>query len=316
MCLLTFMHEGVTADTDLLACGAENNPDGFGFAIHAGSRIIHSSGLNFEKVLDDFLYYRAIHSGPALFHSRITTHGGTTRDNCHPFVVGRDTSTVLAHNGMLPIAEQQGKSDTRIFAETMFPAWGGAPTLNSRKMRKKLSKFAEGSKLVFITANPAVDADFVIINEHLGSWDKGVWWSNNSHKYSRYSYSGGGMYTTGWSRADESGLGWKENNGLVEDCTYVDAEGNEIWGELWTCSICRHTEYIDEDSVDDATNCPACDSCWYCTESRLLCDCWYTDESPNKQDTRDFFRRLHEDDDLHLDRALSVRNHDSVVDYF
>lgn len=289
MCLLTFMNEGTTASIDDLSVGAINNPDGFGFAIHAGNKVIRKSGLNFDAVLDEFLKERAKHSGPALFHSRITTHGGTNLGNCHPFQVGRDTSTVVAHNGMLPIKEANGKSDTRIFAEHLFPSWGGVRTLDSRKMRKKLSKFADGSKLVFLTADRNASQDFYIINEKLGHWVDGIWWSNSSYKWSRYSYSGSGMYTTGWSRADSSSaiaakyindaghytLGsTTRSGGAVYDCSFVDRDGTEVWGELWECANCAHQEYFDDENIDTADCCYVCDTCWFCGYDRILCQCY------------------------------------------
>lgn len=283
MCLLTFMQAGCTADVTDLSNGALNNPDGFGFAVHAGNKVIHNSGLNFERVLDEFLKVRAQHSGPALFHSRITTHGATSRDNCHPFQVGRDSTTVMAHNGMLPIKDDGVRSDTRIFAETMFPSWGGPLTLNSRKMRKRLAKFASGSKLVFITANPDVSDDFVIVNEGLGHWSDGVWWSNSSYAYKPY-------ISTGWRKftPDPYAYGYRDDAhdeddyvpyaggngyGLVEDATFVDRDGTEVWGELWTCGMCGHVEYIHEDNVNVTDYCDNCDACWYCTDDRILCNC-------------------------------------------
>lgn len=287
MCLLTFMQAGCTADITDLSNGALNNPDGFGFAVHAGNKVIHNSGLNFERVLDEFLQVRAKHSGPALFHSRITTHGATSRDNCHPFQVGRDATTVMAHNGMLPIKDDGVRSDTRIFAESMFPSWGGALTLNSRKMRKRLAKFASGSKLVFITANRDVNDDFVIINEGLGHWSDGVWWSNSSYAYKPY-------ISTGWRKYTPDAYGWVDDRetddddgessspyiggngyGLTEDCTYVDKDGNEVWGELWTCGMCGHQEYIHDGNISFQDFCENCDACWFCTDDRVLCNCWH-----------------------------------------
>lgn len=274
MCLLTFMHEGVTADIQDLTNGALNNPDGFGYAVHAGTRVIMNSGLEFDRILDEFLSVRAKHSGPALFHSRITTHGGTSLENCHPFHVGRDTLSVVAHNGMLPIASKNGKSDTRIFAEELLPSWGGTPTLNSKRMRKKLSKFADGSKLVFLSANPDVQNDYTIINEDMGDWVDGVWWSNTSYKWARKTY------TTSWSKQGS----WQKDDeydywipaGRTVDCSYHDPKTNEdVWGELWECSMCGHHEYIDLDSLHMAEFCPNCDACWYCTDDRILCACYH-----------------------------------------
>jgi hypothetical protein len=320
MCLLTFMQEYTTADVDSLAIGSQNNPDGFGYAVHAGTHIVKGSGLNFDAVLDNFLKTRAIHSGPALFHSRITTHGGTNINNCHPFQVGKDTNTVVAHNGMLPIAARNGMSDTHIFAKELFPSWGGASTLNSKKTRKKLSKFADGSKLVFLSANPDVQDDYYIINENDGHWNEGVWWSNNSYKYDRYSYAGSGMYTTGWSSTSKTPKDmryevdmdnykhdmWDEQSLLVEDCTYIDTDGNEVWGELWRCANCEHIEYVNEQNVNHADLCSQCDSCWFCSEPRMLCMCM-----GKQSDIVDDYNN----GKLYLP-AHSMANYDSTYDYF
>lgn len=280
MCLLTFMSEYTTASVDDLTAGAENNPDGFGFAIHAGRRIIHDSGLHFEPVLEKFLKLRATHNGPALFHSRITTHGGTSVENCHPFQVGRDELTIVAHNGMLPIDARNGKSDTRIFAEEMLPQMGGASILNSKKQRKKLSKWAAGSKLVFLSANHAVADDFHIINEKDGHWSNGVWWSNNSYKWARPKYTKTPtMYSSGWERVESP---YKKpmdyvDVPFVEDCSYIDHEtGEEVWGELWRCALCDHVEYVHEENIDLMDLCPSCDGCWFCHSERMLCSCYGT----------------------------------------
>jgi hypothetical protein len=312
MCLLTFFHDGVTPCIDDLTTGSHNNPDGFGFAIHDRTQIISFSSLNFDETLDKFLSVRAKHSGPGLFHSRITTHGGTSLDNCHPFTIGNDPLTVMAHNGMLPIEASNGRSDTRILAEDYIPAWGGAPLLNNKKRRKKLSKFADGSKLVFLSANPDVQNDWYIINENDGHWVNGVWWSNNSYKWARYSYSGSGMYTSGWGRVEHKPTpsdDYVEERVWVKDLSFTDRDGSEVWAEQWVCMNCLHEEYVDEDNIDWQDNCPKCDCCWYCTEDRLMCYC-----GQNKQ-----YDMVPFDDvpaDIGGTRSLTIPNYDSQYDYF
>jgi glutamine amidotransferase len=311
MCLLTFIPEYTTPKIEDLTNGAYNNPDGFGFAVHAGTSIIHNSGLNFNQILDEFMAVRAKHSGPALFHSRITTHGGTSLDNCHPFQVGRDTQTVMAHNGMLPINAKNGKSDTRIYAEEMIPQMGGSTILNSKKMRKNMSKFARGSKLVFLSANPDVQNDFTIINEKDGHYDTdGVWWSNNSYTYARYSYSGSGMYTSGWTKKTDAEIyvprDYYDSPNKVIDCSYVDADGNEVWGELWTCAHCDYQEYYDDMNIDLADLCPQCDACWFCESERLLCTCY----EPQSNVIDEF------ENDRLVPAALQRGNYDGVIDFF
>jgi hypothetical protein len=186
---------------------------------------------------------------------------------------------------MLPIKEQDGKSDTRIFAETLFPSWGGVGTLSSKKFRKKLSKFATGSKLVFLTTNSNVLPDgYTIINEKDGHWDKGVWWSNSSYKWKRYSYAGAGGSTSsftssGWSPTTPTDLYAYSNTRVssrVLDCTYYDPKLDEyVWGELWTCDTCGGQEYIDEDNINDLDFCPTCDTCWFCSLQYNYCTCYY-----------------------------------------
>ncbi len=291
MCLLTFMHEGVTADIDKLTEGARNNPDGFGFAVHAGNKVIRHNGMVFDQVLERFLKERSVHSGPALFHSRITTHGSTSVHNCHPFQIGRDQQSVIAHNGMLPIQAQGGRSDTRILAEDLIPSWGGVTSFDGKKFRKKISKFATGSKLVVITANPNTKDDYYIINEQDGHWYNGVWWSNSSYKYSRYSYSGGGMYTSGWS---QTSYGYNNSYYALpkDDSDYLLDDDDVAQVEWWTCWTCGTDEpvMLDEEEFDDSMLfCPSCNSCWYCNEPRLLCDCVHNAPS-DRSYTRDDYK--------------------------
>lgn len=278
MCILTFMHAGVTADINKLRNGAINNPDGFGFAIHAGTKVIRHNGMNFEQVLERFLKERSVHSGPALFHSRITTHGGTNVHNCHPFQIGRDQHSVIAHNGMLPIPEHGGRSDTRILAEDLLPSWGGVTSFDGRKFTKKISKFAQGSKLVVITANPNTKQDYYIINEQDGHWENDVWWSNGSYKYARYSYGSGSMYTTGWNAVDTCDDDIEPSSMTVMDdgntvYWYKDENGFEYPVEYWECQTCKHIEMVTDDMYDDMMFCDVCDTCWYCGDDKVLCMC-------------------------------------------
>lgn len=315
MCLLTFMHEGVTPNIDDLTCGAQNNPDGFGFAIHDRTSIISFSSLNYNQVLEKFLDARSKCSGPALFHSRITTHGGTSVENCHPFTLGNDPLTVMGHNGMLPIEAKNGRSDTRILAEDLLPSWGGAPILNIKKKRKKLSKFADGSKLVFLSANPDVQNDWYIINERDGHWDNGVWWSNNSYKWARYTYSGSGMYTSGWSKTSYTPQQkvYDYGDSWIEDCSFVDADGTDVWCELWTCQICKESTFVDNSNIDFTDTCTFCDHCFYCTEQRIVCRCLY---EPQYDSVSESFM---DGDGLYvpvMSGSLEISNYDSTIDYF
>jgi predicted glutamine amidotransferase len=188
MCLLTFLAASTQPDTDALHIGAAANDDGHGFAIVAGDRldelIVHR-GMNAKDVIAAFTTARAAHpAGPALFHSRLATHGNTNVDNCHPFVVGGDCRTVLAHNGVLPQAVQPRKgdrrSDTRIAAEDFIPAFG---SLRARRTRLKLARWmTTDNKMVILTVDRRFNQRAYILNEQSGIWDGGIWYSNTGYR--------------------------------------------------------------------------------------------------------------------------------------
>lgn len=211
MCLLTFMPKGLTIGYEKARRSAISNPDGFGFAIHAGTNILTDHDMDFEKLWTRFTNARKVQDGAAMFHFRIATHGIVNSDNCHPFYVGEDTQSVLGHNGMLPITVPIGesRSDTRLFAEIVLPHCGGVERLDDEFFFKELELWSAGSKMVIMTVNPATKYDYYIINEQDGHWgkDDGVWYSNHSYivyamaPYSGYEY--GSMYDSG---------GWFANN--------------------------------------------------------------------------------------------------------
>lgn len=274
MCILTFMPAGITADVEKLRTGGWNNDDGHGFAVHCGNNIITGHGMDFETVLEQFLEVRKRNHGHALFHSRITTHGKTNVDNCHPFRVGGDSRTVVGHNGMLPIDVPIGddRSDTRIFADTYLPSLGGVYALDDPETFTLLEKWATGSKLVVLTADEWAQREFYILNENLGHWDKdGVWWSNKSYEYrwgaTTYSYG----YSSGWSTT----VSKSSKTSAVEYNHYDDGDFEADYWNLYevTCPVCDDKEVFDFD-IDDPIECLTCGNCMWCQHEIDKCACY------------------------------------------
>src|SRR4051812_17252054 len=185
MCLLTFFPAGVLPDTDALLNGAIVNNDGHGYGIVADGRLIVGRGMDADAVIAAFAAARAEHrDGPALFHSRFGTHGKPCVDNCHPFPVGGDARTVIAHNGVLPAAVQPSKgdarSDTRIAAEDFIPALG---SLRARRIRLRLQRWmTPHNKIVILTVDRRFKQRSYILNENCGIWDGGIWYSNDGYR--------------------------------------------------------------------------------------------------------------------------------------
>ncbi|MFX0575088.1 class II glutamine amidotransferase [Nocardia nepalensis] len=209
MCILTFIKPGANPDLDALRGGALTNPHGHGYAIITGDTITVGRGMDPDAVIAEFASVRMrFPDGAALFHSRLATHGVRDVENCHPFIVGGDARTVLAHNGILPdeVHPSSGdpRSDTRIAAEELLPRRPFG-SLDSWAGRERLERWLGTDKMVLLTVDPAYRYAGYIFNERRGHWDQGSWYSNNSYLH--------GM----WATAGDSDWDWCENCGVFNE---------------------------------------------------------------------------------------------------
>lgn len=305
MCLLILAKGGATPSKKSLRIAAKANPDGFGFAIIGTDNRIHRfRSMDIEETITAFFEARKrFPKGHAIFHLRITTHGATNIDNCHPFVINDDV--VMGHNGMLPIKEENGRSDTRIFAEDWLPEIGVKPLLDDPEGVKELEKFIGYSKLAFLNVGDELDKPFYIINEDMGHWDNGVWYSNSSYKETLYlprdwnkprHWSTPSIHSSSWIPPyyddDETGSGsvGVEPDYRNYDYAYTRASSRDRafcndrleWLPAdecddydlveWACAECGHTEIYDL-IVQDPTFCTQCDVCYYCSLDKGWCVC-------------------------------------------
>lgn len=253
MCMLTFFPHGVQPDVEALANGAVANDDGHGFAIVHGDRLIVRHGMDASNMIAKFTALRAeLPDGPALFHSRLGTGGSVSRRNCHPFYVGDDRMTVVAHNGILPNTAQPFKgdwrSDTRYAAEEILPT--RFSDIGSKRWRRRLTKWlGKHNKLVFLTVNPNYWQNAYILNEEAGEWNGGIWYSALD-----YLYPGCRGYYTG--------VGTRS---LWDSST-----------TLFTCDQCLFRTLDIEIGY-----CWKCGACADCGSIRGFCDCYIP---PHMQD--------------------------------
>lgn len=254
--MLTYFPPDTMPNTDRLYNGAITNDDGHGYAIVAGNEIIVGKSMNARTAIEEFEQARAFApAGPALFHSRFSTHGVTDIDNVHPFTVCNDERTVLAHNGILPASCQPRKgdtrSDTRIAAEVFLRKAFGP--LYSFKARRRIEKWmGEYNKLVVLSTHRAFRQSAYILNEAAGIWDDGVWYSNGGYLPYRYvtkSYAYGG-----W--------GW-------EDGKYTTKHSADDEDRPVMCYACRAI------SSPGLTECVFCGWCFDCNAGSLgQCECY------------------------------------------
>lgn len=316
MCLLAFISPGAQPDRAALECACRNNPDGFGFAILTGTgaddAIIRGHSMDSRELIDSFMAARAAYpTYGAMFHARWATHGVVDETNCHPFpVAGRD-DILMGHNGILSCTPdvKDPRSDTRLFADAIMLQ--RFRHLDSRKTRKRLETWLGGSKLVILTTDPFYQHNAYIFNEDLGEWVNGTWYSNDSYKHARATYST--SYFVGSSKGitggyTESSEDWETYRGgsyikVCADCLTVPQDcvcGNlsYIWTwtsakstsepELdygdptsWTCKDCRAVGSIDPETGQ----CEWCDFFWCCDSS--VCVCGYGAEHDRYTESRD-----------------------------
>lgn len=288
MCLLIYAQPGATPTKKSLRNAGSNNPDGFGFAFRLDGRIVRHRTMDLEESIALFHEMRADNpQAHAIWHARITTHGATNLDNCHPFMV--DDGIVLGHNGMLPIQEADGKSDTRQFAEEWLPKLG-VSVLDDPTEYKEIEKFASGSKLAVLSVNPVLERPVYLINEHLGHWDKGVWYSNNSYQYEWFSLASISKYT---STVSQRGVTPSDDSpafgGDEDDAYWYDEETGDLYSwdnrHGWVvveddeqyfaqyCFECGLDMGVNGEHAVDKHYCWDCGSCLLCGREYNACYC-------------------------------------------
>ena len=258
MCLLIYASPNSTPSKKALRRAGLNNPDGFGFAFALDNRIVRHRSMKLDDTIDLFHEMRAAHpKAHAIFHLRITTHGGTNIDNCHPFMV--TDQVVLGHNGMLPIKETpDGRSDTRQFAEEWLPTFGIKEMLDDPENFKELEKFARGSKLAILSVDEQLDRDVYLVNENDGHWKNGVWYSNHSYEYepmTTWNYRAMSSIASHLTPTDDNS--WLPDEHDIEDGFWFDHETGELfqWDERHGWML-----YTDDDEDHVPEWCAMCDA--------------------------------------------------------
>lgn len=268
MCLLMACMPGSAPSREHLENACINNSDGFGYAVHFGDRIVTGRGMNSTKTIDNF--YRDLElAGPngfGMFHARLTTHGKTNTENCHPFRVGGDKDIILGHNGILPIIADGDRSDTRVFAEDVLPAMG-VGVLDSRTGFRALEEWAAGSKLVILSNSPKLRDQMYIVNESAGHWADNIWWSNSSYQY-RHHYNHTGYYPAVSKRPAASCDLIKSD--MIQVAEHYGLDIDENSDEL-LCLICA--DIITEKDIKDGI-CSTCNSCLDCWDHANSCLCY------------------------------------------
>jgi len=269
MCMLCVIPPNVFPARDKLENSALNNPDGFGYAIAIPDekRILVFHSMNADECIGKFMEDRAkYHDGFAIWHARFATHGANTLDNCHPFKVGNDEMSYLAHNGILSVVEEVAdtRSDTRIFAEDLIGSIGGIEALDNPQVWNMLEDFTTGSKVAFLTVNPVAKQQIYLLHEEKGTIDSsGVWWSNDTcYLFPAYATRSSMMpYASAYDNPTHARR--------YGDYMYETDE------EMLSCNICYAVhDYWSALKDGSDSYCQFCSSCFECDAYKTECLCY------------------------------------------
>lgn len=254
MCIAILNAKGTLSLKTFKNCW-EANPDGAGLCYYDGERIQIIKEMKSVKSLHK-QYVSIREKFPAVdiaIHFRIATHGRVNSTNCHPFKVNKNTAFI--HNGIISnVGTNPDFSDTYIFNETILKALPSTFIKNTAIL-ELLGAYIGYSKIVVISGEFST-----IINEELGHWDAGNWYSNKSYiapkKSSavstygqRWGWDGYGDDWDGWDYKSKGQVNAKpcddkcdefqpDNFGGICECCREDAERLNYVAN-WAMNMCN-----------------------------------------------------------------------------
>jgi len=191
MCIALLVRKDAELPSDeVLQSCFDNNDDSCGFS-YISTDDLGRKRLKVHKYMEyePFLHklkrcYRIEGSNsPFMLHFRIQTSGIHTTFNQHPFMVNDDLC--FCHNGIITSSVKDFElNDTQVFNRDILKELPDN-FLDSIGITDMIEDYIGHSKLIFLD----VDGRYDILNEHLGTWSRGVWFSNDSHKRKAYSYA-------------------------------------------------------------------------------------------------------------------------------
>ena len=200
MCIAIAKPIGVEIpNDDILTNCFNNNPDGAGFAFNHNNEVVIRKGyMKLKDFLDAFHKYDEkfnFKNRGVLIHTRITTHGGTNPQMCHPFPINSDEGALkkieycspfaIVHNGIISLTsgeatKKKDMSDTAIFVQKYLTKIAKNKNWFNNKANIELIEELIDSKMAVLNGKGK------IIMTSGFTEDNGIFYSNSSYKENRY----------------------------------------------------------------------------------------------------------------------------------
>lgn len=243
MCIIAIKPAGITMPaTTTIENMWYNNRDGAGFMYAKDGNVHIEKGFmtleDFKKALKRLEKNIDMTDTPIVLHFRITTHGGTSAGNCHPFPVTEKLPLLqmtkskaplaVAHNGIIDIKpSRKDISDTMEYIMTQLsPLYQLKKDFYRQPAGKKLIYNAIKSKMVFLDGNGRIETvgDFITDKD-------GILYSNASYKarVAYYNWDFWEDYSVQWYESEHGKyLSW-----LTEEDGYILSNGNLISADYY-----------------------------------------------------------------------------------
>ena len=198
MCIIAAKPAGVPMPNETTIRNMwDGNRDGAGIMYLDGGKVRIEKGFMsykaFTSMLEELRSRLDLTATPLVMHFRITTHGGTSPENTHPFPITDNVGALkklaarcdvgVAHNGIIPITPRTGISDTMEYiASQLSPLKRAMPRFYTNKHAMQMVENAIQSRMAFLTSEGRIYTvgDFIE--------DEGVLYSNSSYKSLRALY--------------------------------------------------------------------------------------------------------------------------------
>tara|TARA_R110002020_G_scaffold32697_8_gene100273 strand:+ start:724 stop:1461 length:738 start_codon:yes stop_codon:yes gene_type:complete len=179
MCIAILKPDGETIKKDRLKTCFDNNDDGAGYMFVKNGKLLFVKGFfTFKNFWNSYVKNVVKNGNPiSAIHFRITTHGKTNAENCHPFKISDDVGFI--HNGIINFVKaDKKKSDTSMFNEHILKRLP-SDFIRNGAICDLIEESIGTSKLVFLNRK----GEYLISNEELGKWRDNVWYSNDSYQW-------------------------------------------------------------------------------------------------------------------------------------
>ena len=256
LCIIASVPAGAQVTEAQLEEMWNRNSDGGGIAYFDNGKIVTEKSMDKKQFIARVLEIQGKYGNrDMLVHMRIATHGSVCLDNNHPFQVNKNT--VMAHNGILPNAfippAKSDLSDTRFFIE-YFMKHVPVSQLDDPyfcDMVDGMINQGYGNKLVFMTSAPT-KYDTYIIGDYHGTWDKGIWFSNDSYKSRKWlgvNHGNGGLTRVGSTMVSDN----CEIVGIDDEFDEVEPDQVNDW-LVWHADIWREFQEVGVLDMEELCN--------------------------------------------------------------